>query len=98
MKWTGADKRRRWFGMLYLLLAIGMFIWGQTIFRPHLSGLAYVCYWLVVFGFTLLAMITALLDMWVIRLRQRRSERDAAKKVFESTEKLSPNQNSDESP
>ena len=49
--------------MLYLLLAIGMFIWGQTIFHPYLSGFGYVCYWLVVFGFTLLAMLTALLDI-----------------------------------
>ena len=84
--------------MLYLLLAIGMFIWGQTIFHPYLSGFGYVCYWLVVFGFTLLAMLTALLDIWVIRLRQRRSEREAAKKVFEQTEKRNPPPPPDEAP
>lgn len=82
MKWTPADKRRRWFGLFYLLTAIGMLIWGQTVLQPHLNGLTYVIYWLTCFVMTLLAMLTAMLDIWVIRLRQRKSENEAAKQVL----------------
>jgi hypothetical protein len=82
MKWTPADKRRRWFGLFYLLMAIGMLVWGQTILKPHLKGFTFIFYWLACFAMTLLAMITAMLDVWVIRLRQRHSENEAAKKVL----------------
>lgn len=82
MKWTAADKRRRWFGLFYLITALGMFIWGQTILEPHLTGLLYILYWLIVFALTLLAMITAALDIWIVRIRQRRSEHEAARETF----------------
>lgn len=82
MKWTAADKRRRWFGTCYLLLAIGLLIWGQTLLKPHLHGLLFIVYWLACFAFTLLAMLTAMLDMWVVRLRQKRSEREAAQETL----------------
>ena len=82
MKWTAADKRRRWFGLFYLITALGMFIWGQTILEPHLRGFLYIIYWLLVFSLTILAMLTAALDIWIVRLRQRRSENDAARETF----------------
>ncbi len=85
MKWTAADKRRRWFGLFYLISALGMFIWGQTILEPHLTGLLYIIYWLIVFGLTILAMLTAALDIWIVRIRQRRSEREAAQETFKSS-------------
>ncbi len=85
MKWTNADRRRRWFGLFYLIVAIGMVIWGQTLLSAHLNGLTYLIYWITCFVFTLLAMLTAALDLWVIRLRQRRSENDAAREALKSS-------------
>lgn len=85
MKWTPADKRRRWFGLFFLLLAIGMLVWGQTILKPHLQGWIYLLYWLTCFGLTLLAMLTAMLDMWIVKLRQRRSEHEAARETLNTS-------------
>ncbi|MCS1411168.1 MAG: hypothetical protein M2R45_04365 [Verrucomicrobia subdivision 3 bacterium] len=87
MKWTPADKRRRRFGLLYLIMAGGMLVWGQTILKPYLSGLIYLAYWLSCFILTVLAIVTALLDIWVVRLRQRHQEADAARQVMTLTSK-----------
>ena len=45
-----------------------MLIWGQTILKPYLEGMGFVLYWLACLAFTGLALLTALLDIWV---RQR---------------------------
>jgi len=96
MKWTPADKRRRWFGLFYLLTAIGMLVWGQTILKPHLTGFTFIFYWLSCFGMTLLAMIVAMLDIWVIRLRQRHTENEAAKKVLDRSAQKKSHERSDQ--
>jgi hypothetical protein len=70
------DARRRWFGLFFLFIALGMLIWGQTILKPHLKGLGFIFYWLLCFAFTLLAMLTALLDFWIVRHRSREAQRD----------------------
>lgn len=53
-----------------------MLIWGQTLLKPHLSGIGYLFYWLACFAFTLLALLTALLDLLVLRQRTRREQRE----------------------
>ena len=42
---NSADARRRWFGVFFLILAVGMLIWGQTVLEPHLKGVVYLIYW-----------------------------------------------------
>ena len=71
-----ADARRRWFGTLFLIVAGGMLIWGQTLLKPHLRDLAFVIYWLVCLVFTGLAMVTALLDVRAVRRRTRDQQRE----------------------
>ncbi|MBI4659050.1 MAG: hypothetical protein HY735_09420 [Verrucomicrobia bacterium] len=72
-----ADKRRRWFGTLFLLIAGGLLVWGQTILKPHLGkGLGFVLYWLLCFFFTGLAIATALLDLWIVRRRAQLEEEE----------------------
>ncbi len=71
-----ADVWRRWFGLLFLFIAVGMLIWGQTLLKPHLSGIGYLFYWLGCFAFTLLALFTALLDVLVLRQRAHREQRE----------------------
>ena len=37
-----SDKRRRWFGLFYLLVAGIMLIWGTTWLSPYLKGWKFV--------------------------------------------------------
>src|SRR5439155_11069356 len=86
MPTSPADVRRRWFGMIFLLIAAGMLIWGQTILKPHLEGIGFVLYWLACMAFTGLALVTALLDIWAVRRRTREQQRDLLQRIFEETE------------
>jgi len=81
-----ADARRPWFGMFYLIVATGMLIWGQTFLKPHLVGAGFVIYWLVCMGFTGLAMLTALLDIWAVRRRTRDQQRDLLQQIFDEND------------
>src|SRR5216117_368275 len=83
---NAADFRRRWFGVFYLLIAAGMLIWGQTILKPHLAGIAFVLYWLACLVFTGLALITALLDIWAVRRRTREQQRDLLQRIFDEAD------------
>ena len=79
-----ADARRRWFGMFFLLLAFGMLVWGQTVLKPRLGqGIAFVLYWLACFAFTGLAILTALLDFWIVRRRSRVAQRELLRKTID---------------
>jgi hypothetical protein len=77
------DSRWRWFGLLFLLLAFGMVVWGQTWLQPHLRGLGFVVYWLVCLGFTLLALITALVDARAIRRQLRQNQADLLREALD---------------
>ena len=70
-----ADKRRRWFGLLYLLIAALMLLWGTTLLETQLKGWGFILYWLGCLLMTLLAAVTALLDIWIIRIRARQQRR-----------------------
>ena len=77
-----SDKRRRWFGLLYLLVAGILLIWGTTWLSPYLDGWKFALYWLGCFFMTIMAMLVALLDMWIIRIRARQARNKMAKEVF----------------
>ena len=77
-----ADARRRWFGLLFLVLAAGMLIWGQTILEPWLKGVWFLAYWALCFVFTGLAIVTAMLDMRVTRRRTRAEQRDLLERTW----------------
>ncbi len=92
-----ADARRRWFGLFFLFIALGMVIWGQTVLKPHLTGLWYVGYWIVCLGFTGLALLTALLDLWIIRHRLRQEQRDLLRRTWSPLEEDKPHPDEKES-
>lgn len=73
---TSADAFRRWLGLLFLALAFGLLIWGQTVLRDRLKGVAFLAYWGGCFLCTMAAIITALLDVRATR-HQARKEQDA---------------------
>jgi hypothetical protein len=64
---TAEAARRRWFGLLFLILAGGMLIWGLTFLGPHLRRWGFIIYWSVCFVFTGLAVLIALLDLMAVR-------------------------------
>jgi uncharacterized RDD family membrane protein YckC len=76
-----ATARRRWFGALVLLAAIGMLICGDTVLKEKLGILAFFIYWVVCFALTGLAIMVAFLDVRALQRRIRQEQHD----LFEST-------------
>lgn len=76
-----AKARRRWFGTLCLLTAIGMLVAGETVFKGRLSALGFLLYWTGCFGVTGLAALTALRDAASVRAESRQEQRA----LFEET-------------
>jgi len=73
--------RRRWFGLVCLLIPITMLVADETMLKGRLNGVVFLAYWLVCFVFTLLAICAAWLDVRALR----RSTRDAQRTLFDST-------------
>ena len=76
-----ANARRRWFGAVALLAALGMLICGETMLKRKLGNLVFIAYWLVCFALTGLAIAIAFLDARALRRRTRQEQRD----LFETT-------------
>lgn len=76
-----AKARRRWFGTLCLLTAIGMLVAGETVFKGRLSALGFLLYWTGCFVVTGLAALTALRDAACVRAESRQEQRA----LFEET-------------
>jgi hypothetical protein len=76
-----ATARRRWFGVLVLLIAIGMLIAGETVLKGRMGDWGFLFYWLVCLGFTGLAIVVAFLDARALGRRTRKEAHD----LFETT-------------
>ena len=72
--------------MFFLLIALGLLVWGQTVLQPHLRGMGFILYWVACFVFTGLAMLTALLDMRAVRRRIRDQQRDLVQRTIRRME------------
>lgn len=68
--------RRRWFGALMLLGALGLLVAGETVLKGRLDGMAFLLYWMLCFVFTGLAIVTAYLDARALQTRTRREARE----------------------
>ena len=79
---TPADARRRSYGLLCLVLAVVLLIWGRTLLQPHLNGIAFILYWLACLGIIVLTMGIALWDIWVMRRRWRRQQDELVKRTL----------------
>ena len=82
-----ADARRRWFGVFFLILAVGMLIWGQTVLEPHLQGVVFLLYWFGCFLLTLIAIGIALLDMRALRRHSREEQRELIERTLSRGER-----------
>jgi len=68
--------RRRWFGALMLLGALGLLVVGETVLKGRLDGMVFLLYWMLCFVFTGLAIVTAYLDARALQTRTRREARE----------------------
>lgn len=80
---NSADALRRWLGLFCLAVAAGLLIWGQTILKPLLDGLAFILYWGICFFFTFAAIVIAMLDMRAVRQRTRKEQQELLQKTLE---------------
>ena len=80
---NSADSLRRWLGLLFLALAFGFLVWGQTVLRDRLKGVAFLLYWSCCFLFTVAAIITALLDVRATRKQARREHENLVQRTLE---------------
>jgi hypothetical protein len=76
-----ATTRRRWFGALVLLAALGLLISGETFLKGKMGNLTFIIYWLVCFTLTGLALLIAILDARALQRRVRQEQHD----LFDST-------------
>jgi hypothetical protein len=81
---TSLDARRRWFGALFLILSLGLLVWGTTLLSDYLlhRPILFVVYWACCALLTGLALINALLDMIIMRKRTRDEQIALAEKSF----------------
>ena len=92
------DQRRRWFGTLYLIIAAGMLFWGETLLKPYLVGQAFVIYWLVCLGATLMAIWAAWLDLRAIRRISRHRQQQLRERTLRGLEAVGLNQGARRTP
>lgn len=71
--------RRRWFGLLFLVLAGAMLIWGLTWLKPWLVGLRFVFYWILCTALTGGAFVVGCADLLAVRREQQRAMKDLIK-------------------
>jgi membrane protein implicated in regulation of membrane protease activity len=76
-----AAARRRWFGALVLIAALGMLIGGETVLKGKLGGVGFMFYWLACLAFTCLAIAIAVLDARALRRQIRQSQHE----LFDTT-------------
>src|ERR1044072_959531 len=84
---NSADALRRWCGLLFLVLAFGLLIWGQTVLRDSLQGVAFLIYWFFCFLFTFAAIITALLDVRATRKRVKKEQEELLEQTLRDIER-----------
>jgi hypothetical protein len=77
------DTIRRWVGLSFLGVALGLLILGVTVLaKPLGRGVGFLFYWLACFVFTALALLNAILDFLIVRSRARRQQQDLARHVL----------------
>ena len=86
---------RRWFGLFFLFIALGMVVWGMTLLDSYLHGhrLLFVAYWMTCFGMTGLAMLIALVDAWMIKREARAAQKELFRSTFKGTVETEPMEN-----
>jgi drug/metabolite transporter (DMT)-like permease len=80
-----SDFRRRLAGGVFLGIAVLMLAAGETVLRERLgqSPALTVVYWMSCFIAVILAIMIALLDLWIVRRRSREEARGLVKQTLD---------------
>lgn len=81
------SKIRRRFGLICIGLALLMLLAGETVLKPHLSGVVLLFYWLACFILTALAAGAALLEAARVGLEGREAQRSLIEKTLREVER-----------
>jgi uncharacterized membrane protein len=73
---------RRW-SIWSLIVSAVMLISGETLLRGHLGEIGFLFFWMACFGFTMLAMLMALLDLSSVQRRARKQQRELLEGTLE---------------
>ena len=84
------NSRRRWFGLFFLLLSVGLLVWGQTWLSEALRGWGYIAYWTLCLLVTLVALVLALWDARATRREIRAQQLRILRETFGAEEDASP--------
>jgi hypothetical protein len=84
---ANAKSRRRWFGAVCLLVAIGMLIAGETVLAGRLSGVTLIGYWLGCFVLAAVAAGVALIDAARVRAESRAEQRELLESTLRQVER-----------
>lgn len=70
-----SDKRRRWWGVIFLFAALAMLVAGETVLEDRLGKIGFIVFWIACFVFTCLALLIAFVDAAIVRRRARDEHR-----------------------
>ena len=76
----------RTLGSIFVGVCCGMIVLGETFLKDDLRGPVFILYWTWCFLVTLLAGITAVVDMVFVRRAGRRSRRELFQREFTGKE------------
>lgn len=79
-------RRRRWVGVVCLLMAVCMVVADEFVSLKSLPPLLFFAYWLVCFLLTVLAAVCALGDLRAVRQRGRQAQRDLMEETIREIE------------
>jgi hypothetical protein len=69
--------------VIFLIIAVGMLILGETVLRSSLQKVPFILYWMGCFVFTGLAIVFAFLDVAGVQKQAREQQRELLEKTIQ---------------
>lgn len=79
--------RRRWFGVVCIVVAIVMLIAGETVLKAKLAGVALLCYWMACLILTALAALAAIVDAARVSQEHKAEQRSLLEETLRKIER-----------
>jgi len=82
-----ATARRRWFGALTLGGALLLLVAGATVLSGRLTGMGFLLYWGACMALTVVAILTAFIDMRAVQYELRQEKHELIQSTIENIQK-----------
>jgi hypothetical protein len=82
-----ATARRRWFGALALGGALLMLAAGATVLSGRLTGMGFLLYWGACLALTVVAILTAFIDMRAVQYELRQEKHELIQSTIQNIQK-----------